>query len=696
MKFKVVSNDLVFILWILILSCFSGYAGQAQSPAQSISSEPSPQETFPPAGSFTKADPALKRQAYLKYLEAHELLEERKIEDAIKAFRDVIRLDPEAAEPHAALGEVFLFYVNRLEDAEREGRLAVRLDADSLNGHRLLARLYIFLIRVERKPQEEQFDRAIREYEQVARLAPGNAEAWAFLADLYEARRDTAKRIYALERWAAAPVSSDVFYSRLTNRELSTDRAYYQLAQLYLANGNQTRAIEASRRAYELEPEINEYATGLIRTLRYAPAIADELSVYEQLSRSADTPALQVGYGAALIRAGRYQEAIRRLQASAARDQSNTSVLSLLSIAQRRAGERSAALATLRQAIAQADETDRLRLQIELAETHEELEQVKDALADYEIVFDGLLRADKSSPGNPLLGDVLTRIVRLCSRTGNLEQLAAIQKRASRELGENDPVLASVEIEILRQAGNKQEALTQTQSAIRRFPEERSFRFTSALLLSETGRYEDSVELLKGLLTEQPEWAVEDSNVCLLLSSVYMQEGKLDQAELYVRKAIRLNPDDDTLLIHLSSVLDKTGHHHDSEKTLRELLQRNPENATALNNLGYFLIARGERLEEAVKLIERAVNIEPTNGNFLDSLGWANYKLGRLEQARIELEKARMYARNDASVHEHLGDVLKELGREQEARRSWEKALQLTVGEQGVTRLKGKLKVALK
>jgi tetratricopeptide (TPR) repeat protein len=137
--------------------------------------------------------------------------------------------------------------------------------------------------------------------------------------------------------------------------------------------------------------------------------------------------------------------------------------------------------------------------------------------------------------------------------------------------------------------------------------------------------------------------------------------------------------------------MEREGRHSESEKLLRDLLKRDPDNATALNNLSYFLIERGESYQEALKLVEQATIIEPINGSFLDSLGWANYKLGNLEKAREALEKALIYSGHNSTIHDHLGDVLRGQGKISEARRHWGKALDYAIDAHEITRIKAKL-----
>jgi tetratricopeptide (TPR) repeat protein len=637
-----------------------------------------------------------RKQAYLRFMEAQRLKSARRLNEAIEAYKDAIRLDPTAAEPHADLGELYLFYFNtsRLGDAEREGLEAVRLDAKCVDGHKLLARIYVLSVRMEQKPKPGQVEKAIRSYEEVTKLDPANAEAWAFLAELYEMKDDTARQIQALEKWAGAPPSIETgFYRALMNSDLSADQAYYKLSQLYLQQGKNQQAVMAARRAYEAEPESNAYARNLISVLRMAGSGEDELETYARLAKTANSPALQIGYGSALVRAGRYAEAVEKLSAYLKSDPANSSAVGLLAIAQRRANQRAEAVETLKAGIARVAPDARLNLTLELAETYDEMGRTDDAITQYEQVFETFMTAGKlTSRNTDLFVNVVTKLTQAHRRVGNKQKLQTAFTRARQLLGENSPQLDLMAIETLREEGKRREALDMTRIAGRRYPDDRSFKLTEALILGELGNFKESIELLRGMVKGTAEDAAEDANVYMILSSIEMQSGQFQAAEATIRKALEINPTEGDLLIQLSSVQDRAGQYEASEKTLRQVLQREPDNATALNNLGYFLIERGKNLEEARKLIEKAVNIEPMNGSFLDSLGWVHYKLGHLEQAREHLEKAASYSRRNSTVFEHLGDVLRDLGRVPEARRQWEKALELSVEADEMARLKDKLK----
>jgi len=106
--------------------------------------------------------------------------------------------------------------------------------------------------------------------------------------------------------------------------------------------------------------------------------------------------------------------------------------------------------------------------------------------------------------------------------------------------------------------------------------------------------------------------------------------------------------------------------------------------AQTLNYLGYMLAEEGIRLEESLEMIKKALEKEPENGAYLDSHGWALFKLGKMDQAEKEIRKALRFLDSDAVVYEHLGDILKAKGKKREARKYWEKALKLDPENQGL------------
>jgi Flp pilus assembly protein TadD len=100
------------------------------------------------------------------------------------------------------------------------------------------------------------------------------------------------------------------------------------------------------------------------------------------------------------------------------------------------------------------------------------------------------------------------------------------------------------------------------------------------------------------------------------------------------------------------------------------------------------LAEKGENLEEAVGLAERAVELDPGNGAYVDSLGWAHFQLRQFDQARVYLERAAGLVPDDATICEHLGDVYAAVGDTQKARVVYRQALDLAGDNAGAVEVK--------
>ena len=122
--------------------------------------------------------------------------------------------------------------------------------------------------------------------------------------------------------------------------------------------------------------------------------------------------------------------------------------------------------------------------------------------------------------------------------------------------------------------------------------------------------------------------------------------------------------------------LERAGQWPRAEADLRHALQLQPEQPLVLNYLGYSWIDKGQNLEPALKMIQRAVELRPNDGYIVDSLGWAYYRLGDFGNATQILEHAIELLPEDPTVNDHLGDAYWRSGRLAEARFQWRRALQ--------------------
>ena len=151
--------------------------------------------------------------------------------------------------------------------------------------------------------------------------------------------------------------------------------------------------------------------------------------------------------------------------------------------------------------------------------------------------------------------------------------------------------------------------------------------------------------------------------------------GRHDRAVDVLERLTKRLPQDVNLKFDLGAAYERARRHGDAERVFREIVLADPRHALALNYLGYMLANRNERLEEAVSLISRALEIDPENPSFHDSLGWAYYRQRKYELAEKHLAKAIAGAPNSSIVLDHYGDVLFALKRTADAITAWQKAL---------------------
>lgn len=132
-----------------------------------------------------------------------------------------------------------------------------------------------------------------------------------------------------------------------------------------------------------------------------------------------------------------------------------------------------------------------------------------------------------------------------------------------------------------------------------------------------------------------------------------------------------------------------------AEADFRAALALRPDQPQVLNYLGYSLVERGEKLDEALQMIETAVAAEPDNGAIVDSLGWVYFQLGRYEDAVKPMERAASLEAVDPIVNDHLGDTYWAVGRFIEATFQWNRALSFDPEEELADRIRRKLEVGL-
>ena len=210
------------------------------------------------------------------------------------------------------------------------------------------------------------------------------------------------------------------------------------------------------------------------------------------------------------------------------------------------------------------------------------------------------------------------------------------------------------------------------------------------LLLAEVylakGEFDKAISRLKGLVGRRRMDKDILAQAHYRLAAAYKGKNETSLAEPHFQKSIKIyekilkeDQKNTDSRYYMAMVYDARGNTSQAEKYLREYIRLEPDEPNAYNYLGYMLVQNGVKLEEALGLIKKAVAKEPKNGAFHDSLGWAYFKLGNLDKAMIELERAIELIPDDSEVREHLGEVYLEKGGEFTKKTivQWEKALEI-------------------
>jgi tetratricopeptide (TPR) repeat protein len=164
----------------------------------------------------------------------------------------------------------------------------------------------------------------------------------------------------------------------------------------------------------------------------------------------------------------------------------------------------------------------------------------------------------------------------------------------------------------------------------------------------------------------------------LYLGSAYFRDKQYDRAAEILQEGLIIDDKSKDLHFQLGVVLEKQQRFKEAVGAFRRVIALDPKHAEAYNYVGYMYAERGENLDEAVALISKALDLEPDNGYFIDSLGCYPEALRELERA---VQKAK---EPDPVIFDHLGDAYVKAGRHEDALAAWERSLQLDPTSAGI------------
>jgi tetratricopeptide (TPR) repeat protein len=627
----------------------------------------SPQGAAPPASNTVTSDET-QGSAYFEFLKGRHLESLGQPVEALAAYERASKLEPASAQIRAEIAALHARN-NRPDEAVAAANSALKLDANNAEAHWVLGTVYAALI--EAQEEERAAERQQRGRPRAAAQAglPPRAEIIGHLEKARPSRlydnslHMTLARLYLdEENW---PKAIEVM-SYVVEREPGAVDAAYMLAQAYEGAGKLDEAINTLVEATTVDPESPRaliYLGELYGRVRKHDEAAEVLGrAAEQRPGVLDIRLRQAG---ALVSAGKAAAARDLLRQTAEAHAKEPRVLYLLAEVERSLQDYDGAEATARRLIALAPKQP--FGPHALAQVYAQRHNYKAVIETLTPVVSGL---DQATANSRPYAPIYVSLGYAHQELGEFDKAIASFERAKRA-GGDDVAYDAYLVQANLAAGRTAKAVELAAAARARQPKNLRLMNLEAQARLQHGDSAKAIEILEQAVQAFPN----DVQAHVALAGVFSEARQFNRAEDVLTRASTQFPSDINVPFQLGAVLEEQNRHADAERAFRKALAIDPMHAPTLNYLGYMLAERGQRLDEAVMLIAQAVKIDPFNGSYLDSLGWAYFKQGKLDQAREYLVKAGEQMPVNSVVQEHVGDVLFALRDVDGAIAAWQRAL---------------------
>ncbi len=653
----------IFRSWIWFFFTLFFFAVASSLSAQEAA--PSAQGELPQQSASAPSDLS---QAYYHYMLARRYKELAGmynrgdfVQRAIAEYKKAMEADPGSLFLRIELAELY-WRVGRIADAVREAEDVLKVNPDQDDAHRLLAHIYWRNLGEAQgdATARESLQKAIEHFEALARLNPSETETDLVLGRLYRLNNQ--------------PEKAEETYKKVLEEEPDSKNAAEELARLYFDQGDYEQAVELLEKIDDEEMDAR-----LLGTLAYAYTQTSEfdkaVAVYgKALARDPDNQEVRLSYAEALMDGGRMAAARTELEKILKADPEDGAAHLRLAQLDRREGRFEEARKHLERA--RTLMPDRVEVPYQQVLLEETLGSYDEAVE----ILQGLLKKSERASGKYTMGEASNRAVFL----ERLGQIYRAQEKYDQALGAFEEILELGEqlaprgegliVETLRLSRQQQKAIERADAAVEKYPKDRSLRILQATLWGEQGKVDAAVQQLQTLLNKTPA----DREIQLAVAQIYSQARRYLEAEAAARQALTLSPNEEDqkyVFFVLGSIYERQKKYDLAEQEFRKVLAVDPLNAPAANYLGYMLADRGVRLEESVKYIQKALELDPSNGAYMDSLGWAYFKMNRFDLAEPHLERAAQLISGDPTIQEHLGHLYFRMGKKSQARDAWERAL---------------------
>lgn len=580
---------------------------------------------------------------------------------AIEEYRAAVAADPDSEFLNSGLAELYA-KMGRIKEAVLEAKELIQKDPKNLEARKLLGRIYLRSIGDLQSGGQSQnvLKLAIEQYEEITRQEPGAVDNHLLLGRLYRMNNDFLK-------------AEDQFKTAVKMQPTS-EEAVISLAYLYSEEGDLKRSTAVLNQFPEASRTAKLYAA-LGFTYEQQKDYKKAVEAYRKAT-DLDHDNLDAIRGLAqnLLNDGQTDAALEQFNLIAADNPEDAQTLIRIAEILRKNGKYKEALDNLTKA--QTLVPDSIEVSYNIALVHAALGQYKEAASGLEDLLKKNERADgdyssSDRSNRALFLERLGSIYRDASKTAEAE--AAFRKMIP--LGDEFALRGYQElIDTYREEKEWGKATAIAREGVAKLPNERGLKLVLASQLADTGQPEDALKTAQSMLKGNEE----DREVYIAIAQMNSRLRRWNDADAALDKAEGLTTkSDDKLNLNFirGSFYERQKKFEKAEQMFQLVLKDDPRNASALNYLGYMLADRGVRLDEALGYIRKAVELEPANGAFLDSLGWVYFKQGKFDLAEAQLTKAQEQMSTDPTIHEHLGDLYQKTGRLKEAAAQWERSL---------------------
>ncbi|MGH9715722.1 MAG: tetratricopeptide repeat protein [Candidatus Acidiferrales bacterium] len=595
---------------------------------------------------------------HLKELQFEESGSADAASESIAFYKKALQIAPHAAVILERLAEIDA-NSQHIADAITEAQAALQVDPGNVDAHRLLARIYVRSLSDQGAgaAQQEYLSKAVKEFDAVLQLDPKDTYSALWLA-----------RLYGFEN---QPDQAEKVLRGVLQQDSENEPALQQLSQLLIDEGRSQEAIALLTKAVNDSGSPDLYGM-LGDAYSHMHDFAKAEDAYGKAVAGDPTDAShRHGLAQALMADGKYADALAQFKKLTEMEPNSAGNYLQMAALQRRLGELDEAQTSLDHAKQIAPGS--AEVVYDQALLYEDENRFDDAARMFSDAVASLkARGSKANPSAlailyAQLGHVYLLAHNYPAAIDTFEDMGKLSPDAAKRA--NLLLIGTYQAD--HQIGR---AIDMAQKARAESPKDQSLTIMLATLYGENAQPSMGTQLLRGLLKG------DDSDQAIYLDIAEVQESgkEFSKAEESAQKAERLAKapaDKQSAWLILGAIYQREKKYAQAEAQFRKVLDVNPDNAEVLNDYGYMLADRGVRVEEATSLIQRALKVDPNNGAYLDSLGWAYFKQNRLTEAEEYLRKAIERQGKDPTILGHLGDVYLKLGDTQQAAQTFEQAV---------------------